>query len=62
MKKVASFTTYHRPWAVYEFPWGTAVKHEPSNKWHTVILSPDAQEIDVEHLNIVLHSDGIEFI
>jgi hypothetical protein len=61
LRKVASFMIYPKPWGVYNFPWGTAVKHEPTNKWHTVILSPDAQEIDVEHLNVVLHSDGIEF-
>lgn len=62
MNRVAKFTFYHKPWGVYKFAWGTAVKHEPTNKWHTLLLSPDAQEIDVERLDVVLHDNGIEFI
>jgi hypothetical protein len=55
------YTIYLNPWEVHEFSWGTAVKHLPSQKWTNVILSPYGQEINVEHLNVILHDNGIEF-
>jgi hypothetical protein len=50
-----------KPWEVVEFPWGTAVKHRGSTKWDKIFLKPDGQEIDVSHLTIILHENGIEF-
>lgn len=50
-----------QPWEVVSFPWGSAVRHR-NGKWTHLFLSPDAQEINVEHLNVVLHENGIEFI
>jgi hypothetical protein len=49
-------------WGTYEFPWGTAVKDERHDKWVTLFLKPNAQQIDVEHLNVILHDNGIEFV
>lgn len=64
MKKIAVFDIelYPKPWSVYQFSWGTAMKHNPSNKWHKCWMYPNAQEIDVEHLDVVLHDNGIEFV
>lgn len=62
MRRVARFTIYPKPWAVYSFSWGTAMKHVPTDKWHKCWMYPNAQEIDVEHLDVVLHDNGIEFI
>jgi len=47
-------------WEVHEFPWGTAVKEQRTKKWITLFLSPNAQEINVEGLNVTLHDNGIE--
>ncbi len=49
-------------WGVYEFYWGVAVKNEQTQKWTNVFLRPDGQEINVEHLPVILHENGIEFI
>jgi hypothetical protein len=49
-------------YAVYEFPWGAAVKEKRTNKWILVCLKPDGQEIDVSNLKVILHDNGIEFI
>lgn len=49
------------PYEVYEFPWGTAVKHR-KGAWEKVFLKPSGQEIDVSGLNILLHENGIEFL
>lgn len=49
-------------WEVYEFPWGTAVLDVRSSKWIRIFIKPDGQEIKVEHLNIELHKNGIEFL
>lgn len=51
----------HWKWEVVEFSWGTAVR-DPHGKWYTLFLFPDAQEINVEHLNVILHDNGIEFV
>lgn len=50
-----------KPWETVEFTWGCAVRHR-KGEWETIILKPDAQEIDVRHLKVVLHDNGIEFI
>lgn len=50
-----------KPYEVYEFKWGTAVKHR-NGEWEKVFLKPNAQEVDVSHLNIIIHENGIEFI
>jgi len=49
-------------YAVYEFPWGTAVKEKRTGKWTTVFLKPDGQRIDVSNIEVILHNNGIEFI
>jgi hypothetical protein len=49
------------PWESVKFSWGTAVRHR-KGRWTNVFLFPDAQEINVEHLDVILHENGIEFI
>lgn len=49
------------PYEVYEFEWGSAVKHR-NGKWERVFLSPNAQEIDLSNLEVIIHENGIEFI
>lgn len=49
-------------YAVYEFPWGTAVKEKRTGKWTTVFLKPDGQRIDVSNIEVILHDNGIEFL
>ena len=66
MIKLAEFIHHPKPWGVYEFPWGAAVKHEPTQKWHKVIINyapelQEPQEIDVSGLEVILHDNGIEF-
>jgi hypothetical protein len=46
---------------VVEFSWGSGVKEIRTNKWVRVFISPDAQELNVEDINIELHENGIEF-
>lgn len=50
-----------KPWEVVAFSWGTGVRHR-SGKWVRIFISPLAQEIDVENLNVKLHENGIEFV
>jgi len=47
---------------VHEFPWGTAVFDNRSSRLISLFIKPDGQEIKVEHLNIQLHQNGIEFL
>lgn len=49
------------PWETVSFSWGTAVRHR-GGKWTNLFLYPDAQEINVEHLDVILHDNGIEFV
>lgn len=49
-------------WEVYYFNWGSAVRRKSDGKFLSVFLFPDAQEINVEHLTVILHDNGIEFI
>lgn len=50
-------------YAVYEFPWGSAIKEMRTGKWLTVFIGPGtAQEIDVSNLKVILHGNGIEFV
>ena len=49
-------------YAVYEFPWGTAVKEKRTGKWTNIFLRPDGQEIDVSNIEVILHDNGIEFV
>jgi hypothetical protein len=50
-----------KPWEVVKFSWGTAVRHSKGS-WDKLFLYPDAQELDVSQLTVVLHDNGIEFI
>ena len=47
-------------WEMYDFEWGTAVRDRLTQRWTHVFLAPDAQEVCVEHLDVVLHENGIE--
>lgn len=49
-------------YAVYEFPWGTAVKEKRTGKWTNIFIKPDGQVIDVSQNEVILHENGIEFI
>ena len=49
------------PYEVYKFPWGSAIKHR-SGKWEKIFLTPNAQEIDVSELSVIIHENGIEFL
>lgn len=49
-------------YAVYGFPWGTAVKEKRTGKWTNIFLRPDGQEIDVSNIEVILHDNGIEFL
>jgi len=49
-------------WEMHEFAWGTAVREHRTGRWTHVVLKPDGQQINVEHLNVVLHENGIEFL
>jgi len=63
MIKLAEFIHHPKPWGVYEFPWGTAVRHEPTRKWHNVFIGygENAKEIDVSDIEVILYDNGIEF-
>ena len=50
-----------RPWEVWEFSWGSAMKHH-NGRWEKAVLRPSGQEIDLSDLNVILHDNGIEFI
>lgn len=50
---------YLKPWEVHEFAWGSAIKHT-TGKWEKVFIKPDGQQLDVSHLNVELHENGIE--
>lgn len=49
-------------YAVYEFPWGTAVKEKRTGKWTNIFIKPDGRVIDVSQNEVILHENGIEFI
>lgn len=49
-------------WGVHEFSWCSAVRNERTRKWTHIFLKPDAQEINVEHLPVIIHENGIEFV
>ncbi len=49
-----------KPWGVYQFPWGTAVRNEFTGKWTNIILN-DGQEVDTTGMNVIIHENGIEF-
>lgn len=50
-----------KPYEVYEFPWGSAIKRR-NGQWEKVFLKPNAQEIDISNVKVILHDNGIEFI
>jgi hypothetical protein len=53
--------THLDPWEVIDFPWGTGVRHR-KGRWTNIFIKPLGEGINVEHLNVVLHANGIEFI
>lgn len=57
---MSNVTKLH-PWETVSFSWGTAVRYR-GGKWTNLFLYPDAQEINVEHLDVILHDNGIEFV
>lgn len=48
-------------WETVVFPWGAAIRQK-GGKFETLFLKPNAQEIDVSELNVLLHDNGIEFV
>lgn len=56
--KIVSLYEY----GVYEYKWGSAIRERRTGKWIKIFLKPDAQEIDVENLNVEVHENGIEFL
>lgn len=48
-------------WQAIEYEWGNAVI-DKNDKVIEVYLKPDGQKINVEHLNVLLHENGIEFL
>ena len=64
MIKLAEFHLHPKPWGVYQFPWGTAIKHEPTQKWHKVFIGfgEKDNEVDVSGIDVILHENGIEFL
>lgn len=59
--KGCSVVPLHR-WEVHEFFWGTAVREQRTGKWYCIFLKPDAQQVNIEGLDVVLHENGIEFL
>ena len=49
------------PWEVVEFAWGAAMKHR-KGRWEKLYLAPDAQEIDVSKIDVILDDDGITIL
>ena len=45
-----------KPWEVYEFRWGVAIKHKKGS-WDTAFIG--IQEIDLSKLNVVVSDEGI---
>jgi len=68
MVEVASLTAVRQAreeekrYAVYAYPWGSAVYDKKADKYTTLFLAPDGQKIDVTHLSVRLHLNGIEFL
>lgn len=56
-----SVTPIHR-WETHTFPWGTAVREQRTKKWTNIFISPNAQEIKLDGIDVILHDNGIEFI
>jgi hypothetical protein len=48
-------------WENVEFQWGTAVVNKTLGKVKLIFLKPDAQMLEVEHLNVRVDEDGITF-
>lgn len=57
MSKVVNLFRYE----VYDFYWGSAVREQRTQKWIKIFLKPDAQELDVEDIPVIIHENGIEF-
>ena len=49
------------PWEVIEFAWGAAMRHR-KGKWEKLFIAPDAQEIDVSQLDVILDHKSITFV
>jgi hypothetical protein len=49
------------PYEVHEYPWCSAIKKR-NGKWEKIFIKPDAQEIDVSKLDVIIHENGVEII
>ncbi|MFD2704697.1 hypothetical protein [Salibacterium lacus] len=47
-----------KPWAVYDFPWGSAVAHRKGG--YTQAFLANGSEINFEGYAVELHDNGIE--
>ena len=48
-----------KPWGVYEFSWGTAVKNEETGEWTNICKSPDGEMVIVDGLNVEVTEEGV---
>lgn len=49
------------PWEVKEFAWGAALRHR-RGKWEKLFIAPDAQEVDVSQIDVILDHKRITFV
>ena len=46
---------------IFKYPWGSAVRESRTKKWINAFISPDAQEIKLDSIDVEIHENGIEF-
>jgi len=46
---------------VFKYSWGSAVRESRTKKWINAFISPDAQEIKLDSIDVEIHENGIEF-
>ena len=46
---------------IFKYPWGSAVREIRTKKWINAFISPDAQEIKLDSIDVEIHENGIEF-
>jgi hypothetical protein len=49
-------------WAVFETSWCTYIKNTETNKIHSVVFKPDGQILHTDHLNVIIHENGLEIV
>jgi len=59
---INQFTLPDKPWEVYTYFWGTAVKNSLTDNWHSIYLKPRGQEVNLDNIQVDIHENGIEFL